>query len=177
MSLDVAEHRNLLDNVRLWDWRAFHDTVTQSQALRPYYAFHDADGRGPLYHRRAISPDADGSARTGHHAASQNPGWINPHFIYTHGYGVALAEVSKFTPEGLPVFLIENMPPEIKTPSLKITRPQLYFGEITHEPVFVRTAQEEFDYPSGADNVKTRYDGKGGFPDLVVAHAAGRCHS
>ncbi len=28
----------------------------------------------------------------------------------------------------------------------------------------MRTAQEEFDYPSGADNVKTRYDGKGGFP-------------
>ncbi len=163
MSLDVAQHRNLLDNVRLWDWRAFHDTVTQSQALRPYYQFttptdvdrYTIDGQ---YRQTLIAP------RELDITQLQNPGWINPHFIYTHGYGVALAEVSKLTPEGLPVFLIENMPPEIKTPSLKITRPQIYFGEVTHEPVFVRTAQQEFDYPSGADNVKTRYDGKGGFP-------------
>ena len=28
----------------------------------------------------------------------------------------------------------------------------------------MRTGQQEFDYPSGADNVKTRYDGRGGFP-------------
>ena len=36
-------HQPLLDNVRLWDWRAFHDTVTQIQALRPYYVFADTD--------------------------------------------------------------------------------------------------------------------------------------
>ena len=29
--------------MRLWDWRAFHDTVTQIQALRPYYVFADTD--------------------------------------------------------------------------------------------------------------------------------------
>ena len=163
LSLDVAKHRNLLDNVRLWDWRAFHDTVTQSQALRPYYEFttptdvdrYTIDGQ---YRQTLIAPRELDITQV------RNAGWINPRFIYTHGYGVALAEVSKLTPEGLPVFLIENMPPEIKTPSLKIARPQLYFGEITHEPVFVRTAQQEFDYPSGADNVKTRYNGTGGFP-------------
>ena len=41
--IDPAKHRPLLDNVRLWDWRAFHDTVTQIQALRPYYVFNDSD--------------------------------------------------------------------------------------------------------------------------------------
>jgi uncharacterized membrane protein (UPF0182 family) len=30
--------------------------------------------------------------------------------------------------------------------------------------VFVRTAQQEFDYPSGSENVHTRYQGKGGIP-------------
>jgi uncharacterized protein len=34
--LDPNKHQPLLDNVRLWDWRAFHDTVTQIQPLRPY---------------------------------------------------------------------------------------------------------------------------------------------
>ena len=38
-----AAHKPLLDNVRLWDRRAFHDTVTQIQALRPYYVFADTD--------------------------------------------------------------------------------------------------------------------------------------
>src|SRR5262249_10186202 len=27
--IDVAANKATLDNVRLWDWRAFHDTVTQ----------------------------------------------------------------------------------------------------------------------------------------------------
>ena len=33
--IDPAQHKSIIDNVRLWDWRAFHDTVTQIQALRP----------------------------------------------------------------------------------------------------------------------------------------------
>jgi uncharacterized protein len=52
----------------------------------------------------------------------------------------------------------------VKTKSLKLTRPELYYGEVTHEPVFVDTAQDEFNYPSGESNVPTHYSGKGGFP-------------
>ena len=100
--------------------------------------------------------------------------WINPHFVYTHGYGVVLAPVSKITPDGLPVLLIENAPPEIKTPSLKLTRPEIYYGEVVQEPVFVHTAQEEFNYPSGEDNVHSRYEGNGGFPMTRLPHAPGR---
>ena len=43
MRISISKNNPLLDNVRLWDWRPFHDTVTQMQALRPYYAFHDTD--------------------------------------------------------------------------------------------------------------------------------------
>jgi hypothetical protein len=35
---------------------------------------------------------------------------------------------------------------------------------VSHEPVFVDTAQAEFNYPSGEKNVTSRYEGKGGFP-------------
>ncbi|MGI8989002.1 MAG: UPF0182 family protein [Bryobacteraceae bacterium] len=163
-TIDVVKHKNLLDNVRLWDMRAFHDTVTQSQALRQYYVFANTDvDRYTIdgqYRQVLLAPRELDIQQLPDARAS----WINPHFIYTHGYGLALAEVSKITPDGLPVYLIENMPPEIKTSSLKIARPQLYYSEIAHEPVFVHTAQEELDYPSGADNVKARYQGKGGFP-------------
>src|SRR6185436_12046549 len=58
----------------------------------------------------------------------------------------------------------QNMPPEISARGLKLTRPEVYYGEVVHEPVFVQTGQAEFNYPSGADNVHSTYEGKGGFP-------------
>ena len=162
--IDVAANRPTLDNVRLWDWRAFHDTITQIQALRPYYVFHDSDvDRYTIdgqYRQVLLSPrELDIGQLPGAKAS-----WINPAFIYTHGYGMVLAEVSQITPDGLPKLLIENAPTVVNTPTLKVTRPELYYGEVTHEPVFVNTAQEEFNYPSGEDNVRTKYEGHGGFP-------------
>jgi uncharacterized membrane protein (UPF0182 family) len=163
-TIDPSRHRNMLDNVRLWDWRPFHDTVSQTQALRSYYVFPDTDVDrytiGGNYRQILLSPrELDIHQVTG---ASQS--WINSHFIYTHGYGVVLADVSKIRPDGLPVFLIQNMPPEVTAPGLKLTRPEIYYGETVHEPIFMDTRQEEFNYPSGADNVHSVYAGKGGFP-------------
>ncbi|MEO8026551.1 MAG: UPF0182 family protein [Bryobacteraceae bacterium] len=162
-TIDVEKNRQLLDNVRLWDWRAFHDSVTQLQPLRPYvYADTDVDRyeidgqmRQVLLAPRELELSQLGDARSS---------WINPHFIFTHGYGLVLAEANRITPNGLPQLFIQNAPPEIKTKSLKLTRPEIYYGEQLHEPVFVRTARPEFNYPSGSENVDTRYDGKGGFP-------------
>ncbi len=164
-AIDTVKNKVLLDNVRLWDWRPFHDTITQIQALRPYYVFHeppdvdryiiDGQPRQVLLSPRELD-------------ITQLPGtqssWVNPHFVYTHGYGVVLAEVAKITPEGQPVYLIKDMPASISTPSLKLTRPELYYGEVQQEPVFVETAQQEFNYPQGSDNAHNKYQGKGGFP-------------
>jgi len=162
--IDVARYKATFDNVRLWDWRAFHDTVTQIQGLRPYYVFADTDVdryiidgqlRQMLLTPREldIRQLADAQAR-----------WINPSFIYTHGYGMVMAEANQITPDGLPVLYVQDAPPQIKTPSLKLTRPEIYYGEVVHEPVFVHTAQKEFNYPSGSDNVFSTYEGTGGFP-------------
>lgn len=163
--IDVSKHRQLLDNVRLWDWRAFHDTVTQIQALRPYYVFHDSDVDrytidGQL-RQVLVTPREIDVAQLPGDARSR---WINPHFIYTHGYGMVVAEAARITKEGLPLLLVQDAPPVVKTSSLKLTRPEIYYGEVSHEPVFVRTRQPEFNYPSGAGNVESRYQGKGGFP-------------
>jgi len=163
-SIDIAQNQSTLDNVRLWDTQAFHDTVTQIQALRPYYTFHDSDVDRYVidgqYRQVLLAPrELDISQLPAARAS-----WINPAFIYTHGYGLVLAPVAKITPDGLPVLLIDNAPAVVKTKSLSLTRPELYYGEVTHGPVFVNTAQAEFNYPSGEDNVRSRYEGKGGFP-------------
>ena len=162
--VDQVKNKSLLENARLWDWRAFHDTITQIQALRPYYVFNDSDvDRYTIngQYRQVLLAPRELDIRQLPDARTR---WINPTFIYTHGYGVVLSEVSQITSDGLPLLLVEDAPPKIKTPSLKLTRPEIYYGEVVHEPVFVNTAQEEFNYPSGAENVRSRYEGKGGFP-------------
>jgi len=163
-AIDPAQHQAVFDNVRLWDWRAFHDTTSQIQALRTYYVFNDSDVdrymidgklRQVMLSPRELDirqlPDAQAS-------------WINPHFVYTHGYGLVMAEANQITAEGLPVLFVQDAPPTVKTDSLQLTRPEIYYGEVTHEPVYVRTAEDEFNYPSGNENVFSRYDGTGGFP-------------
>ena len=77
---------------------------------------------------------------------------------------MVISEVNKITPDGLPVLLIENAPPEIKTSGFQLTRPEIYYGDKTQDPVFVHTAREEFDYPSGDQNKYSTYEGTGGFP-------------
>jgi len=161
--IDMSRHKPLFDNVRLWDWRAFHDTVTQIQALRPYYVFHDTDVdrymidgqlRQVLLTPREL--DINQVADAGR--------WINKRFIYTHGYGMVMAEANKISPEGMPMLFIKDAPAVVQTPGLKLTRPEIYYGEVVHEPVFVRTGQNEFNYPAGSGNVHSRYEGRGGFP-------------
>ena len=161
--IDASKHRPLLDNVRLWDWTAFHDTVSQIQPLRPYtFADTDVDRyvidgqlRQVLLAPRELELKQLGDARNR---------WINPHFIYTHGYGIVLAEANRITPDGLPQLFIKDAPPQVLSKSLQLTRPEIYYSEVAHEPVFVHTAQPEFNYPSGSDNVHSKYEGTGGFP-------------
>lgn len=161
--IDYDRHRGLLSNVRLWDWRAFHDTISQIQPLRPYiYKDTDVD-------RYVIDGQLRQVLLTPRELEIQQIGeagrrWINPHFVYTHGYGVVVAEANRITSDGLPMLFIENAPPEIHTKSLKLTVPEIYYSEIAHEPVFVNTTQPEFNYPSGSENVHVKYAGRGGFP-------------
>jgi uncharacterized membrane protein (UPF0182 family) len=158
--IDFVRNRPLLDNVRLWDWKAFHETLGQKQPLRPYtFAATDVDRymidgrlRQVLLAPRELDPEQMGA------------GWINSSLIFTHGYGLALAEANRITPDGLPVLLVKDAPVEVLTPSLKVIKPQIYFGETSHEPVFADTRQEEFDYRSESSEVHTRYSGRGGFP-------------
>ena len=164
-TVDPVQDATLLENVRLWDLRAYSATIGQIQALRPYYTFPETDVDRYFPNGRIkqvlLSPrEIDVSQLS----AEASQSWINPRFIYTHGFGVVLSEVNKITPDGLPVLLIENAPPEVKSTGFQLTRPEIYYGDKTQDPVFVHTAREEFDYPSGDQNKYSTYQGTGGFP-------------
>ena len=39
----TEEHRDTIENIRLWDWRSLGQTYGQLQEIRAYYDFHDID--------------------------------------------------------------------------------------------------------------------------------------
>ncbi len=88
--------------------------------------------------------------------------WINEKLVYTHGYGVTMNPVNGFTSEGLPTLMLSNMPVQSTVKGLNVTRPEIYFGLLTDNDVYVKTRQQEFDYPQGQTNSVTSYQGTGG---------------
>jgi uncharacterized membrane protein (UPF0182 family) len=161
--IDFTRNQAMLDNVRLWDWSAFHDTLSQSQPLRPYgFANTDVD-RYPIGGKMRQVLLAPRELDLNQLGEAQNS-WINANFRFTHGYGLVLAEASRITAAGSPELLIKDAPVEVLTPSLKLTRPEIYYSEKAHEPIFVHTNQPEFNYPAEPDDVSVSYEGQGGFP-------------
>jgi uncharacterized membrane protein (UPF0182 family) len=151
-----------IKNIRLWDHGPLLRTYGQLQEIRTYYKFMDVD-----VDRYAVNGEYRQvmlSARElsyPHLQASRS--WINEHLTFTHGYGVVVGPVNRVTPEGLPDFLVKDIPPRSQGfPS--ITRPEIYFGEIANDYVLVRTRSQELDYPAGDQNVYTTYKGRGGIP-------------
>jgi hypothetical protein len=159
---DPANNQPTLQNIRLWDVQALQDTLRQIQEIRTYYDFpgididrYQIDGaqREVMLGVRELNVEK---------LPESSRNWINEKLIYTHGYGITMNPVNGFTPEGLPTMLLSNMPVQSATPSLKVTRPEIYFGEMTNTDVYVKTHQQEFNYPQGDSNNLTSYQGTGG---------------
>jgi uncharacterized membrane protein (UPF0182 family) len=159
---EPANNQATLQNIRLWDWRALQDTLRQVQEIRTYYDFPDID---------IDRYELDGALRQVMLATRElnveklpesSRNWINEKLVYTHGYGITMNPVNGFTPEGLPMLLLSNMPVQSTVPSLSVSRPEIYFGELTDTDVYVKTRQQEFDYPQGQTNSLTSYQGNGG---------------
>ncbi len=159
---EIEENAETLDNVRLWDWRPLQATYEQLQEIRTYYTFLDLDVDRYTVGGRLRQVTMGVRELDVEQLSQEARTWINQHLIYTHGYGLCLSPVSEATAEGLPVFLVRDIPPQSSDPELVITRPEIYFGEKTDNYVIVNTSEDEFDYPSGNENVYTRYQGPDG---------------
>ncbi len=158
----VVAERGTVENIRLWDWRALRDTYSQMQEIRLYYSFFDVDV--DRYYidgqYRQVMISARELVRDRLPAEAQT--WVNRYLKFTHGFGVVMSPASEMTEDGLPAFLIKDIPPASRPGAPQITQPRVYFGELSGEHVIVNTREEEFDYPVGATNAYTRYDGRAG---------------
>jgi uncharacterized membrane protein (UPF0182 family) len=159
---DPEHNQVTLQNIRLWDWRALQDTLRQIQEIRTYYDFPDIDidryeiegtTREVMLATRELNVEK---------LPESSRNWINEKLIYTHGYGITMNPVNGFTPEGLPTLILSNMPVQNTVRGLNVTRPEIYFGELTNTDVYVKTRQKEFNYPQGQTNNLTSYEGNGG---------------
>lgn len=161
-AFNLDTNRSTLANIRLWDWRALQDTLRQIQEIRTYYDFPDVDVDrykigGEMRQVMTATREMDVNK-----LPEQSRNWINERLVYTHGYGITMNPVNEFTAEGKPRFVLSNMPIEASG-DLKVSRPEIYFGERTDTDVYVKTKQREFDYPQGENNNYTNYEGSGGF--------------
>jgi uncharacterized protein len=159
---DPSNNQPTLQNIRLWDWHALQDTLRQIQEIRTYYDFPDIDidryeidgtTRQVMLATRELNVDK---------LPESSRNWINEKLIYTHGYGITMNPVNGFTTEGLPTLILSNMPVQSTVRGLTVTRPEVYFGELTNTDVYVKTRQKEFNYPQGQTNNLTSYEGNGG---------------
>jgi len=159
---DPNAHKAVLDNIRLWDWRALQDTLRQVQEIRTYYDFPDVDVDRYMVDGKPVEMMLAAREFSLNKLPSGSRNWVNERLIYTHGYGVTMNPVSQFTREGLPQFVLSNMPVESTRPEIQVKRPEIYFGELTESPVYVKTHQKEFNYSEGDANNFTTYEGSGG---------------
>jgi uncharacterized membrane protein (UPF0182 family) len=148
-----------IDNLRLWDFPVLQDTYEQQQGIRTYYTFHDIDidryTIGGEYQSLELSAREFDFNRLPQSA--QN--WINQHLQYTHGYGVAASPVNAVVGEGLPDYVVGDVPP---TGKLSVTQPAIYYGELPDDYAIAPSNTKEFDFPQGAADVYTSYSGAHG---------------
>jgi len=90
--------------------------------------------------------------------------WVNLYLVYTHGFGAVMSPVNSVTKQGMPNYLIKDIPPvyTVQDEELQIDVPQIYYGELDNDFVLVNTRTSEFDYPLGDTNEYIYYDGSGG---------------
>lgn len=158
---DIVNNEEVIENIRINDATPLNQVYNKLQGIRPYYTFNDVDidryyidGKYQQVYLSARELDQNllnSQART----------WINQYLKYTHGYGVALSHVNEVTTQGQPKMVLKDIPPVTNT-NLVISRPEIYFGEKTNDYIIVNTDEKEFDYPSGSDNVETKYEGTAG---------------
>ena len=166
---DIANNDATIKNIRLWDHAPLLKTYSQLQQIRTYYKFYDVDNDRYMvngqYTQVMLSP------RELSYADLPSKNWINERLIFTHGNGITMSPVSRISKEGLPEFFVKDIPP-VSLANIKVTRPEIYYGELSNDYVVVKTKIPEFSYPTATGNINTTYTGKGGVPiDSILKKA------
>jgi uncharacterized membrane protein (UPF0182 family) len=156
---DIQSNEETFANIRINDYSPAKQFYNNTQTLRLYYSFFDVDVDRYMVNG-AYTQTFLSAREVDEEKIDQS--WINKYLKYTHGYGITLSRVDKVTANGQPDIMIRDIPPVSSVEEISITRPEIYFGELTNNYVLVNTDEAEFDYPSGDENATTFYEGEAG---------------
>ncbi len=163
----VEENRSTVNNIRLWDPGVLAETYPELQNIKTYYNFDDVDV--DRYTINGELTQVMTAARGLDELNIPGGGWVNERLIYTHGLGVVLSPANGVTTDGLPDFLIEDIPPINRSgdPSLDVEQPRIYFSDDSQGDFLIAGSLEgEVDIPqNGGTSESTStvsYDGQGG---------------
>ncbi len=163
----IDANRATIDNIRLWDPGVLAQTYPELQNIKTYYDFADVD-----VDRYVIDGELTQvmmSARGLDEDRIPGSGWVNERLVYTHGLGAVLSPANGVTSDGLPDFLLQDIPPVNNSNSsiLDVDKPRIYFSDDSHEDFLIAGSREgEIDIPSGSSESAgaqtNSYDGIGG---------------
>ncbi|MDR0424222.1 MAG: UPF0182 family protein, partial [Clostridiales Family XIII bacterium] len=125
---DLINNTDTLANIRINDYSPAKQFYNSTQTIRPYYLFNDVD-----VDRYMINGEYTQTFLSAREVEETliNQEWINKYLKYTHGYGITLSRVDKVTSSGQPDMMIQDIPPKSQVAEIEVTRPEIYFGELT----------------------------------------------
>ncbi|NMA69767.1 MAG: UPF0182 family protein [Desulfitobacterium sp.] len=158
----LIEEQETLAKIPIQDPSPLLQVYGQRQSLGQYYKFEDIyldryeiNGKKHLINLtpRELNVNAlESSAKT----------FVNTRFKYTHGFGVVASFAHLPTSDGLPPFIMKDVPITSNYEEFQLLQPRIYFGKLTNDWVIVNTDLREFDYPMGSKSVGYSYNGKTG---------------
>ena len=135
----ITENPEIKDNIQIWDRRVLYEALREGQILT-HYNFHpftdvdrymvDGKYRQVLIAAREVDPE-------------DITGWDELKLKYTHGYGICMSPVNLFIDDGYPDFWVSGVPIESKV-EIKVERPEIYYGEMTHDYVIVKAERNQW---------------------------------
>ena len=138
----ITENEAVKNNIQLWDRRVLYEALREAQIVTNY-DFHpytdvdrywvDGEYRQVLIAAREVRPEDDIF------------GWEPLKLRYTHGYGVCVSPVNEFIADGYPNLWVQGTPITSAYEALKVERPQIYYGEMTHDYAIIRTLDVQGD--------------------------------
>ena len=144
----ITENEDVKNNIQLWDRRVLHEALREAQIVTNY-DFHpytdvdrywvDGEYRQVLIAAREVRPEDDIF------------GWEPLKLQYTHGYGVCVSPVNEFIEDGYPNLWVQGTPITSAYDALHVERPQIYYGEMTHDYAIVKTERQEIDVQGDSD--------------------------
>ena len=158
---DLRAHGGTVRNIRTLDPLVVQGTFDRLQGEREYYTFTDEMDTDRYTIGGETTQVLLGTREL---ELNETRSWENQHVAFTHGYGVAMAPVSRVKGSGDPDFLVGDLPVSID-PSVEVVldRPQLYVGEGLSGYAVVGASRDEVDYTDENQETRTvRYADIGG---------------